>query len=264
MEEMGKKRNAYPWPWHTLGNLRQVDLVAAVAIAQSVLDPLPARRRPLLLRQPLELLDRPVPFHLQVHAYPAVQRQVGEVQAHVGHPRLDDLGEQLVRLLVVRHPDLRAVAPRRDGPGDAHREHPVPDLGGKLKKLVDLVAVEVVDGEAGPREGGVGLVVGVRLLDLEVEELVEGLVLDLVRVNIRLMNVGDGVLRGGGKLGLTSVMLLLNPSQLPPSLSTHSESTGILTRWFVSLLMSVPSFASISNFTPRLWISCMSGFKTTY
>ena len=58
-------------------------------------------------------------------------------------------------------------------------------------------------------------------------------------------------------------MVLRKPSQLPLSLSTHSERTGRLTRWFVSLLMSMPSFASISNLTPRLWISPMSSFRMT-
>lgn len=48
------------------------------------------------------------------------------------------------------------------------------------------------------------------------------------------------------ELRLTSVMLLRKAIR-GLSWSTHSESSNLSTRWLVSLSMSVPSLASISN-----------------
>lgn len=163
-----------------LCNLRQINLVAPMLVAQPVLHPGRLRRTPRGTRHLFEVLNAAVPIHLEVNADPAVEREIREVQAHVRDARLDNLADNLIRLLIVRDPDLDAVALSGDGLSNAHRQGPVAHRGGQFEELVDLVAVAVFDGQSRPRQGGVGdFVRRMGLLDLEVEELVERLVLQL-------------------------------------------------------------------------------------
>ncbi len=95
-----------------LRDLRQVDLIEAVSIAEAVL----VAVRPAVAAGGGVSLDNlvggAVPVPLEVDADAAVERYVVKVQIEVGDAALDDLGQHIARLLVVR--DAR---PQRRRPG---------------------------------------------------------------------------------------------------------------------------------------------------
>lgn len=91
----------------------------------------------------------------------------------------------------------------------------------------------------------------VGLDDKSIEEIVQSFVLGLEEQ--KLVSVIFA-----GALGRTAVMLLLKASR-PVSWRMHSEPMNFSTRSFVSLSMSRPILASISNCTPRPMMSPESG-----
>ena len=135
-----EKRGTYPLP-SGHGDLRQVNLVVVLLVAQTVF---------ATIRQALcghrchlfQLLDRPIPVHLEVYADAAVHGAHGHVQVNVCNSGLDNLGEDLASLLIVRHPD--ANRPTRSKSGSNATRDAVLHLGRQIKVLVNFATVLVV------------------------------------------------------------------------------------------------------------------------
>lgn len=101
------EEGAYIGAGEVLCDLGQIDLIMALVVAQPVL--ITIGRGLSAGCQPLELLDRAIPRHFEVDADAAVEWAHREVDVDVGDPRLHDLGQHLIRLLVVCDPDLDCV-----------------------------------------------------------------------------------------------------------------------------------------------------------
>lgn len=79
-------------------DLREVDLVRALRIAQPVL--VSIRVIPGILNM-FELLQWAIPVHFEVNADPAIHRHEREMNIEISNSSLDDFAENLIRFLVV-------------------------------------------------------------------------------------------------------------------------------------------------------------------
>ena len=152
-----------------------------MGVAQPILASLvygsPAGRR---VREPIEFLDRTIPLPFQVHADAAVEWELGKVVADIRNPRLDDSGQHLVRLLVVRDP-YPCWFVRREVQNTLGKVL-VAEVGRNLDELVDFTAVTIFHRYARRLPGRllVVWVIGVCIFDQLVEPVVEGTVLCLL------------------------------------------------------------------------------------
>lgn len=77
-------------------NLRQINLILPMPITQSILHPLPTINRHL---QPLNV---PIPPHLKINTDPPINRVLRRKDIQIRDPHLDNLRQELTRLLVMR------------------------------------------------------------------------------------------------------------------------------------------------------------------
>ncbi len=130
---MGK--TTYARAWHSVGDLGKVNLVVTMAVTEPIFV---AVRGPFAVgwHHTLELLDTSLPWHFQVDADSAIQRQVGEVYIEVADSGFDDLGELLLRLLVVGDANLHSMLRGYEGSHTAGE--PVLEVRWQFEESVDL------------------------------------------------------------------------------------------------------------------------------
>lgn len=169
------------WSRDIVPHLRQVDLVDTLRVTQPIL--LSVGLLVLPSRVLLQLLQVPIPRHLEVDTDPTVQRKGGEIEMQIRNTGLDNHGYDPVRLLVVRDPDLGRM-PGRNEALDTRREL-FPQWVRELIKLVRFAAMTVLDRHAGS-------LCPVGDIDTVVEILIEGLVLSQRHVAAEGQSLGVG------------------------------------------------------------------------
>jgi len=125
-------------------DLREVDLIMTLGIAQAVLVPV---RLAILIHgrgHLLRLLHGAVPLRFKVDADAAIHRRIGHMNVDARHTHLDNLSNHLVGLLVCRYTQLDGVL----GVHIAEHTTGQPVLQGRrqLDEPVDLVAMRILNG----------------------------------------------------------------------------------------------------------------------
>jgi hypothetical protein len=149
----------------------------------------------------------------------------------VGNPNLDDLGNYLVRLLVVSYAHLGGVVTRLHWARDTWRQRLISDMLRQLVKLVNLAAVLILNGHT---VSLTFLVVLMSLLDHFVQELIELPVLTLAHVAPETEAVDpipilrEYALGEDGKAKWLVVMLIDESAQLGLNLEVDASALDLV------------------------------------
>lgn len=108
------RATAYPRTRHRLRHLCQVNLIVILLVTQAILVSVGKLVR-VSNGHAFQLLNRSIPCHFEINADTTVERARRQVYVDIGYSGLDNLGQDLLRLLVVCDADLDGPPARQEG-----------------------------------------------------------------------------------------------------------------------------------------------------